>query len=607
MPTVSLHHIQGEQTPAGQPPRRWRLLTIVFWFASVTSLVETAYLTYGKAITGNSIISSDYMWRVPAGYFLIFLPIALLALRPTRRSLPAIILLCCFLSVLALLPIALFTGLYSWAAVTLSAGIALQVTRGWRSQAWILARTATAGLPLIAVTVGLGAIFAARPVVAERRSIAELPAPPAGPNIVLIVLDTVRATSLSLYGYERTTSPSLDQFAKKGLVFDRAYATAPWTLPSHASMFTGRYPHELFDSFVQPLDATQPTVAEVLGKHGYLTAGFVANEWYGGSEFGLARGFQHYEDTETSVFTVLNRTSFGNRIVKTLGLTDRFATHDNLGRKSAEEINGAFLGWVAHAEAGRPFFAFLNYCDAHAPYLPPEPFATKFTPTRPAGHLDSRHLDKWTPDDLNGFRDAYDESIAYLDSELDALFRAIASTPRLRDTIVIVTSDHGEQFGEHELLDHANSVYLPLLHVPLVIVGPGVAAGQRTAEPVSLRNIAATIVDAAGVSGSSFPGQSLLPGAIGADTDNVTWLLAEVEKTVKGAFPERYPAQRGRVKSLISRDWQYIRNFADGREELFDLRADPFGLSDRAAREPARLNEYRFQLDAIVKPSAPHR
>jgi arylsulfatase A-like enzyme len=205
------------------------------------------------------------------------------------------------------------------------------------------------------------------------------------------------------------------------------------------------------------------------------------------------------------------------------------------------------------------------------------------------------------------FRDAYDEAIAYLDSELDALFGALASTPRLSNTIVIITSDHGEQFGEHRLLDHANSVYLSLLHVPLVIVGPGVPAGQRTPEPVSLRDIAATILDAAGVTGTTLPGQSLLSHAAASDTDSVSLLLAEVERTVKGAFPWWFPAQRGRVKSLISRDWQYIRNLADGREELFDLRADPFGLTDVAAREPARVNEYRLQLDGLIKPSAPPR
>ena len=127
----------SEQSPAALSTierSRWRLLTIVLWFASVTSLVEMAYRTYGKEITGYSIISSDYRWQVPAGYFLIFLPIALLALRPSRRALSAIVLLCSFVCTLAVLPIA-FKGLYTWAAVMLSAGIALQVMRAWRAHA----------------------------------------------------------------------------------------------------------------------------------------------------------------------------------------------------------------------------------------------------------------------------------------------------------------------------------------------------------------------------------------------------------------------------------------------------------------------------------------
>jgi arylsulfatase A-like enzyme len=596
----------AQESPAVLPKlerSRWQLLAIVLWFASFTSLAEMAYLTYGKEITGYNTIGFDYMWRVPAGYVLIFAPIALLALRPSPRSLSAVVLLSSFVSALALLPIAV-SGLYYWATATLAAGIALQVTRSWRAHAWMAARMVTTGPPFAAIVIGLAIVFVARPIAAERRSLAELPAAPAGPNIVLIVLDTVRAKSLSLYGYERATSPSLDRFAKKGLVFDRAYATAPWTLPSHASMFTGRFPHELLGPGLSPLDATYPTVAEVLGRHGYLTAGFVANTWFGGLEFGLGRGFQHYEDTEMSAFTLFDRTSFGHRFVKASGFMERFSTYDNLGRKSAEEINGAFLDWLARAEAGRPFFAFLNYCDTHAPYLPPEPFATKFTSKRPFGQLGSRHLDAWSADDVKGFRDAYDEALAYLDSQLDALFRAIDSTPRLRNTFVIVTSDHGEHFGEHGLLDHVNSVYLSLLHVPLVIVGPGIAAGQRTEEPVSLRDVAATILEAAGVTGTSLPGESLLSRAAATDTGTDPLLLSEVEKAMRGAYPEWYPAQRGRVKSLVSRDWQYIRNFGDGREELFDLRADPFGLTDRAGQEPARLNEYRLQLDALVKSSA---
>ena len=123
------------------------------------------------------------------------------------------------------------------------------------------------------------------------------PLPPANsPNVLLIVLDTVRADHLSLYGYERPTTPNLEQLGKRGIRFDKARATAPWTLPSHASMFTGRWPHELGEKWMTPLRGNFPTLAEYLGDRGYATAGFVANVGYCSQETGLARGFTHYED-----------------------------------------------------------------------------------------------------------------------------------------------------------------------------------------------------------------------------------------------------------------------------------------------------------------------
>jgi arylsulfatase A-like enzyme len=579
---------------------RWRLLAVVLWFASVTSLAEVAYLTYGKAITKTRIIGFDYTWAIPAGYLLTFAPIALLALWPSSRTFAAVVFLSSFVSALAFLPIVV-KGLYFWATVVLAAGLALQVMRIWRTHVWPASKLAMSGLPFAAIVLGVALVFAARPIAAERRALAELPAAPAGPNVVFIVLDTVRAKSLSLYGYSRPTSPSLDRFAQKGLVFDRAYATAPWTLPSHSSMFTGRFPHELFQSFLEALGSGYPTVAEILGRRGYLTTAFVANSFYGGAEYGLGRGFQHYDDSEKSPYTFFQRTSFGANLLKASKVTDRLSTHDNFGRRSAEEINAAFLKWVARAEPGRPFFAFLNYFDAHAPYLPPVPFATRFSSDFPSRHLGSQRLDTWGADDVTRFRDAYDEAIAYLDSQLEHLFRAIESTPRLEDTVVIITSDHGEQFGEHGLLDHSNSLYLPLLHVPLVIAGPGVGAGQRVEGPVSLRDVAVTILQLTGVTESDVPGESLLSRASTAADAGDPVLLAEAERTMKGAYPEFYPAQRGRVKSLISRDWQYIHNLADDRDELFDLRADPLGLNDRAAQEPARVKDLRSRLDALVK------
>ena len=132
----------------------------------------------------------------------------------------------------------------------------------------------------------------------ERRE-ARRPLPPAdSPNVLLIVLDTVRADHLSLYGYHRATTPMLERLAKRGIRFDEVRATAPWTLPSHASMFTGRWPHELGVEWMTPLRGKFPTLAEYLGSHGYATAGFAANTLFCSYDTGIDRGFTHYEDYE---------------------------------------------------------------------------------------------------------------------------------------------------------------------------------------------------------------------------------------------------------------------------------------------------------------------
>ena len=144
--------------------------------------------------------------------------------------------------------------------------------------------------PLLAASVWVGDWL-------KERTEAARPLPPAGsPNVMLIVLDTVAAGHLSLHGYDRPTSPTLDGLARRGVRFDRVQATSSWTLPSHASFFTGRWPHELSVGWLTPLDATHPTLAEYLGSRGYATAGFVANTFYCGADTGLGRGFTLYRD-----------------------------------------------------------------------------------------------------------------------------------------------------------------------------------------------------------------------------------------------------------------------------------------------------------------------
>ena len=210
------------------------------------------------------------------------------------------------------------------------------------------------------------------------------------PNIVLVVLDTVAAGHLGLYGYGRPTSPTLDELARSGIRFDAARSASSWTLPSHATMFTGRWPHELSVGWVNPLDRTHPTVAEYLGARGYATAGFVANNLYCAADSGLHRGFATYRDYIFPGLTAMKPAVLADRIVEGLHaieqlLEDQWAIDIffpvvqrlwlgvNVNRKDAATVNREFFDWLSRRGGpDRPFFAFLNDFDAHGPYQLPE-------------------------------------------------------------------------------------------------------------------------------------------------------------------------------------------------------------------------------------------
>jgi arylsulfatase A-like enzyme len=251
-------------------------------------------------------------------------------------------------------------------------------------------------------------------------------------------------------------------------------------------------------------------------------------------------------------------------------------------RQPAERITSNFLTWL-RANRERPFFAFLNYFDAHDPYLPPEPFATKFGPRRSRtarfSHTGVAALPvdryKLTPRQRQAEVDAYDGAIAYIDSQLDRLLRYLADEQLLDSTLLIVTSDHGEQLGEHGLYNHGTSMYRPLMHVPLVMRFPGrVAAGVRVPQPVSLRNIPTTVLDLlAATDDTRFPGFSLAGfwrSENAAPADQV--VLMEATRRQFGA-EKWYPLIKGGIQSVVAEGYQYLKN-EDGTEELYDFEND---------------------------------
>ena len=364
------------------------------------------------------------------------------------------------------------------------------------------------------------------------------PLPPSdSPNLLLIVLDTVRADHLSLHGYERHTSPALERLAARGIRFDQARAAAPWTLASHATLFTGRWPHELDVRWMHPLlNRDVPTVAEYLGTLGYATAGFVGNTFYCSYDSGLNRGFAHYEDYVFETFDTVRSAVLVDMVLKGLNkigsfLARRFPMVTWLFpeelvprkfafgvRKQAEVVNREFLDWLSRRrQPRRPFFAFLNYVDAHAPYLLPVGVDGRFGPG-PRTEPDYLFLlDGWPRLDKLRIsqagrdlaRDAYDNCLAYLDARLGELVADLQRRGELDQTIVIVAADHGEGLGEHELFDHGQSLYRTEIRVPLVIVlPPRYRAQGAIGEPVSLRDLPATIADLVSPGTKSpFPGR----------------------------------------------------------------------------------------------------
>jgi arylsulfatase A-like enzyme len=472
------------------------------------------------------------------------------------------------------------------------------------------------------------------------------PLPVAGsPNVLLIILDTVRADHLSLYGYRRATSPTLERLAKRGTRFDEARATAPWTLPSHASLFTGRWPHELHVKWRTPLRGNFPTLAEYLGSRGYATAGFVANTRYCSYDTGLDRGFTHYEDYDLDLKRLgpLRMALLAERPwdwVSKLALslsrsvdTGRFRPRVEsalrwllaTGRKDAASINHAVLDWLSHRqEPRRPFFVFLNYFDAHSPYLPPEgtPFRFGLTPRTQADFILLAEL--WTMIDKLSLapryrllaQDSYDNCIAYLDERLGELFDELQRRGVLDRTLVILTSDHGEELGEHGLFDHGESLYRPEARVPLLVVWPGPRRLPGVVrETVSLRDLPATIVDLVGLAaGSPFPGRSLAglgrdpPPRADLGVRDLSGALAELaDPNPIRPSRGRSPATRGPLISLAEGDYVYIRNDGDGREQLFNERDDPDELFNRAGVEAMQpiLQRLRQNLDRMRASSPP--
>jgi arylsulfatase A-like enzyme len=542
--------------------------------------------------------AADFPWTVPLGHLALMLPLAVtLVLVGRFRPRPFALqtsLWC--LATLALWGALLRLPLYGGCSLIFAMGLSRPISR------WICREIAARGrwsrrlqygfIGIVGLLAPLAGLSSGLPALKEAIARATLPPTPStARNAILIVWDTVRALNTSMNGYPRDTTPNLARWATKGVTYKSAVSPAPWTYPSHASFLTGQWPCQLNSQWKLKLDTPEPTLSEYLASRGYQTAGFISNTNCCSYESRLSRGFAHYEDYALTPISLLTRTVPGHWLATNVLYFTSYYDKKwiNIQSRGADKINNAFLGWLDKRRTDRPFFAFLNFFDAHEPYVPPWGYSGRFG-VAPFTHWDFQFLHDYVglPKTLlkrhylDMAIDCYDDCIAYLDGELGRLLDQLAARGLLDSTDVIVTSDHGESFGDHNIIGHGYTVNLEEVGVPLVILSSSAPAGRTVNDAVSLRDLPATIVHLLGLSADSpLPGRTLTaywnaePDASVGDRTSPAFSERLDAKTFPSHTLDGLPELPAISMSLIASGCHYIRDIR-GTERLFNLVADRY-------------------------------
>jgi len=382
------------------------------------------------------------------------------------------------------------------------------------------------------------------------------------PSLLLLSLDTLRADRLGSYGYGLPTSPALDRLAARGVRFERAYAAAPWTLPSHMTLFTGLHPSRHGATrWASRLADEVPTLAEVLARAGYRTFGFTTGGFVA-SRYGFGRGFEVYHEQLEGFPSLLER-----------------------ARAAIEGV-----------PPDRPWLVFLQTFATHCPYTTTPRYERAFHRDPAARPVERKGVClagpdlELSPERITHLSERYDASIRTADDALDRFVAWLEARGALEHTVVVIVSDHGEEFGEHGRLFHGYSLYEEQLRVPWIVLAPGLAP-RSVDTPVSLVDLFATVLDLLGVPAPDNDGRSLRPLLEGGDAP-ARPLFGETDNhaSLRGVVV-------GRHKLVLDR--------ASGEVELFDLARDPGERDDLAGRAPALRERLRALLDAHLDDLAP--
>jgi len=456
----------------------------------------------------------------------------------------------------------------------------------------------------------------------------QAPAAEAGPpNVLFVVWDTVRADRLSLYGYPRPTTPRLDAWAADARVFSDALATASSTVPTHASLFTGLLPSEHGADADHPrLDGRFTTLAESFQDAGYRTYLWAANP-----HVSAAKNFTQGFDAAAHPWDAENREQALALVRAKVPEDDRSsALHEKLGRADASDwvlsASGALAAEraadFAAADPERPWLVFLNYMEAHRPYVPPRRYRGLFLDEAdversyaldrswPAVWAHVFGIRRYTPEELEVIGGTYDAALRELDDLFAGLLATFSERGLLeRETLIVLTADHGELLGEHGLLDHQYSLYQPLVRVPLVLHAPGRVEPGVSDAPVMAMDLYPTLLELAGIpspKGQRGRARSLLEPAVDrARLAEYPAVFSRPLRTAHRLDPE-LPLEgwTRRLRAFDRGGWKLIEG-EDGRHELYDVASDPGETRNRVDADPARREALRDGLYEAVRELRP--
>jgi arylsulfatase A-like enzyme len=392
------------------------------------------------------------------------------------------------------------------------------------------------------------------------------------PNIILIVLDTTRLDHLSCYGYHRNTSPNLDRLAAESVLYMQAIAPSSWTLPSHASLFTGKFtsshgarydnngPLRLVNAIkgsedwnkvrARGLSQNEVTLASILKQKGYLTGAVVGGPWMK-KVFGLNKGFEYYDDNDIGT----------------------------LNGRLADQVTAAAVRWIDQSQ-NKNIFLFLNYFDPHYPYNPPDDFVTPFFQKNP------QTFDQLP--DLQKIIASYDGEILYMDYHIGKLLENLKANNQYDNSMIIVTADHGDLLGEHGKFGHGKYLWQEEIHVPLFIKYPvGEISPRKSNLRIQLTDILPLICERLGID---------IPENIQGDVP------PEIKHPIVAeTYPLKAMGQDGFWRAILEKDYKFLWN-SENNHRLFNLRNDPaeqFNLIEQKPQVAARMlsNMERYLAD----------